>query len=213
MKNYIEVNHKAYNLLAKEYLKRVNKSTEPLENLAGIPLSHAKKYFKSISAFEIGPGSGEVCRYLSRKKCKTTALDIAEDILKVVNAISPKTKLILGDILTYKIPKENYQFIYCGALIHLFAKKDAKRIMNNIYNSLKSKGILFCNTTIHDKSSEGFYVKNDYCGRIKRFRHRYTEKEFSNLISKKFKIIDRIDTIEKDRKKHWVAFIAQKISK
>jgi len=113
--------------------------------------------------------------------------------------------------LQSELPEDKYQIIYCGALIHLFKKEDAERLMKKINKSLSKKGILFMNTTIHEKSDEGFYEKQDYQSRVKRFRHKYTEEEFRELIeSSNFRILDRITTDEQNREKFWVAYISEK---
>jgi ubiquinone/menaquinone biosynthesis C-methylase UbiE len=214
MKKYLKVNKTAYNNLSKQYQARLGKKSfyeEPLENLVGLPLKYAKERFDSIHALDVGPGRGEACMYISNRGFETTAIDIAEKMLEVVENISPKIKTICGDILDYPFDNESFELVYCGALIHLFPKEDAKKLMDKIFKILKQKGILFVNTTIHSKSSEGYYTKNDYRGKIKRFRHRYTENEFLSLVQGAgFNIIDRINTEEKDRNKNWLALICEK---
>jgi len=215
MKDYIRTNKKAYDKVAEEYGKRIkNKSDfeEPLENLVGIPLKHAKERFSQINVLEIGPGSGEVCAYFEKQGYRTTAIDFSKKVLDFVRIVSPKTKLINTDILQYEFPENRYQLIYCGALIHLFKKEDAQRLIKKINRALSFKGILFINTTIHEKSEEGFYEKKDYISKAVRFRHKYTEKEFRKLIEKSnFRVLNKIVTNEKDRNKFWIAYIAEKI--
>lgn len=214
MKEYVAVNKNAYNQLAKEYEKRLqrrSKYEEPVDNLIGLPYKYAKKTFHQIKALDIGPGRGEACTYLEKMGCEVHALDIAENILNVVKKVTTNTKLICADILTYKLPKDEYNLIYCGALIHLFTIKDAKKVLSNINLGLKPNGILFINTTVHNQSSEDYYIKNDYNGDVTRFRHKYTEKEFRELIEfNKFKILEELRTDEKDRNKVWLGFICQK---
>ena len=213
--HYTEVNKKAYDVLSKEYLERMKNKTgfeEPLDNLVGIPLNLAKTRFEVVNVLEIGPGSGEICKFLADGGCETTAIDISERVLRVVSQVSPSTKRVLGNVLEYTIPVGGYQLVFCGALIHLFKVEDAKKILSNIHQGLVKNGILFMNTTIHEKSDEGFYVKKDYEVKIERFRHRYTEKEFKDLIEKSgFRIVDRIFTDQNDRGKKWVAFVAERV--
>jgi len=214
MKDYVKANKETFNALAEEYLKRSRKKgkyEEPLDNLVGIPLGFARERFQSVHTLELGPGSGEICAYLAKKGCDTTALDLAEKILEVVGKLSPSTKLINADILEFGLPKEGYEMVYCGAFIHLFKKEDAKIVMQNIWESLKQKGILLIYTTIHEESAEGFFAKQDYSSNLVRFRHRYTEPEFKELIeSSGFIILERMFTDEKDRNKKWVTFVCEK---
>lgn len=214
MKEYIKINRNTFNALAHSYLERSKKKSkyeEPLDNLVGTPLKYARERFGRIHTLELGPGSGEVCAYLAKKRCSTTTIDVAENILKVVGKLSPVTNLIHADILEYKISKETYEMVYCGAFIHLFKKGDSVRIMKKIWKSLKFKGILLIYTTIHEKSSEGFESKKDYGTNLERFRHKYTETEFKELVeSSGFSILERIFTDEKDRNKKWVTFVCEK---
>lgn len=211
---YTEINKQAYDTLALEYVKRHKHKTEyeePLDILIGKPLEHAKQRFREIHALDLGPGSGEVTRYLAEHRCKTTALDISEIVLRNIEFL-PTTEVINTDILRYSLEKEKYNLVCCGAFIHLFSLKDAAKVLQNIYSSLIWGGILLINTTLHDKSSEGFYTKKDYTIEVKRFRHRYTEQEFRKLVEHNgFNIIDEIPTDEKDRDKKWMAYVAEKI--
>ena len=215
MRLYIKTNKNAYNTLANEYKARLeNKSMyeEPLDSLVGRSVNYAKERFGKVLALDIGPGRGESVMYMQKEGCTVDALDVAEKILEVVKEVAPRTNIIHADILEYKIPKERYALIYCGALIHLFKATDAVKVMETIWDGLKPKGILFINTTIHDESSEGYYTKSDYKGQIKRYRHKFTEQEFNNLIKKAgFHIIDEIRTNEEDRNKMWLAYICEKI--
>ncbi len=215
MGKYTLINKEAYDQLASEYKQRVASSStykEPLDNLAGLPLKYAKQRFTEVDVLEVGPGNGEIARYFNDRGCNVIAVDISKKMLEVVGETAPRAKLVCADILDYKIPNSKFSLIYCGALIHLFKAKDAHKLMKKIWNGLKPDGILFINTTIHDKSSEGYYIKEDYSGKVKRFRHRYTEFEFRNLVTQGgFKVIDEKTTDEKDKKKFWLALICEKI--
>lgn len=152
MKPYVKANERAYNALADEYKARLaSKSAyeEPLDSLVGKSVRYAKERFDKVRALDIGPGRGESVVYMQQCGCVVDALDVAKRILKVVEEIAPKTNIIHADILEYKIPKERYALIYCGALIHLFKATDAPKVMKTIWSGLKPKGILFINTTIH----------------------------------------------------------------
>lgn len=211
MKDYIQANQSAYDLVAEEYLARAGNSTEPLDNLAGTPLRLAGDSFENITALEIGPGSGEICAYFAQHNCDTTAIDVSEKILDNVRITSPSTKLVQTDILSHALPLSSYELIYCGALIHLFTIDDAKIVMHNIVSALKPGGVLFINTTIHPESNEGYYVKHDYNQNVKRYRHQYTRSEFTDLVeSAGLAIVDTLTTDENERGKYWLAFICQK---
>lgn len=211
MKDYVKVNRDAYDNTAEEYLKRAGNSTEPLDTLAGKPLSFLKKQSRN-RILEIGPGSGEICRYYDNLGNQTTAIDVSEKIIGNVQKISPKTKCIVGDMLEIDIGVDAFDLVYAGALIHLFTIEDAHLVMKKIIEALHVEGILFINTTIHPESSEGYIEKIDYLNSVKRYRHQYTLSEFRILIeNNQLQIIDSMNTVEDDRGKYWQAFICKKI--
>ncbi|MGN1326476.1 MAG: hypothetical protein ACI4VQ_00090, partial [Clostridia bacterium] len=91
-------------------------------------------------------------------------------------------------------------------------KKDAKRLLTLIYDWIKVDGKILIYTTIHEKSEEGYYEKEDYSGNILRFRKKFTESELQELIEEtNFKIIYKMYTNEPDRNKKWLTYIIEKI--
>jgi len=216
--DYIKINRIAYDSLFGEYEKRaIRRATcksnyeESAESLGGKVLCHARLNFPEISVLEIGPGSGEMLLYFETNGCQTTAIELSTKMAKIAHARSPNTKFIIGNALEVGLNRDEFEIIYAGAIIHLFPFNDALRLLSKIYNSLRPKGFLFINTTLHDIPEEGYQFKSDYGIIVKRFRKRWTEDEFMHALeSCNFKIIERLFTDEKDRGKKWIAFICTK---
>jgi len=103
-----------------------------------------------------------------------------------------------------------FDIIYAGALIHLFKESDAHNVLNKFQQWLKTTGVLFINTTISEVTEEGFYYKNDYSLKVKRFRRKWKENDFKYLVKKYFKIEKTLYTNEIDRQKIWVGYICKK---
>ena len=61
------------------------------------------------------------------------------------------------------------------SVIHNFPKEDVKELLFSIHKWLKKDGKILIYTTIHNKSEEGYYEKEDYSGKIVRFRKKFTE--------------------------------------
>lgn len=98
-----------------------------------------------------------------------------------------------------------------GALIHNFPKRDAKELLDLVYNWIKPNGKILVYTTIHKSSEEGYFEKQDYEGNIIRFRKKYTEEELKDMIEDiGFKIVYKMYTSEPDRNKEWLTFIIEK---
>jgi len=213
-KKYIRVNQQTYDTLHNEYNSRAyNKSSceEKLDILGGSVLKYAKIFFEDINALEIGPGSGEILSYFEQHGCRTIAVELSPKMAEIAETRSPYTVFILGDILETEFANDQFEVIYAGAVIHLFPRDDAIELLTKMYKWLKPNGLLFVNTTIHSSSEESYQTKYDYKIPIKRFRKKWTEEEFSNVIkSCGFEVVKRLFTDEKDRGKKWVAFIVQK---
>ena len=214
MKEYVRINQIAYDTLYNEYNTRAIKKSEyeeKAESLAGTVLNCAKSSFKRLTVLEIGPGSGEILSYFEENGCRTVAVELSTKMAEMAKIRSSLTVFIINDITETKFCNDQFEVIYAGALIHLFPLNDALELMKKFYNWLKPNGILFVNTTIHDVSEEGYYKKEDYGISVKRFRKKWTEKEFILAIQNTgLEIIQRLFTNEQDRKKQWVAFLCRK---
>jgi len=103
-----------------------------------------------------------------------------------------------------------FDIIFAGAIIHLFPKNDAQKLLSYIYTWLKPDGTLFINTTINIESEEGYLTKHDYKGGIKRYRKKWTETEFEKFISGQFVILKTLYTDELNRNKKWLGYICRK---
>lgn len=211
MRDYVRVNQYAYNLTAPDYRRRAEHySNEPLEVLAGGALACLPSK-ENNAILEIGPGSGEVCRYFADLGNETTAIDISQEMIANVNRISPKTKTILADFLDVKLTPESYDLVYAEKFIHLFTRGDAIKVMRKIFKCLKPDGILFINAAIHPEPHEGFARKKNFKTQVKRYRHQYDLSEFKNLIrNSNFRIIDAIKTDEDEKGKYWQAFFCKR---
>lgn len=114
--------------------------------------------------------------------------------------------------MEYNFKCKKYNGIFARAFIHLFPKKDAIRVIKKIKNLLTSNGIAFIGTTKHIKSSEGYYLKRDYKPQLERYRKKWTEKELKDVITNEgFKVLFTGYHLEKNKNKHWVYFIIQKL--
>lgn len=212
--DYIEINRAAYDILSRDYEKRISEKSiyeEKPASLVDPVLKHAKIYFEKITVLEIGPGSGEILSYFENRGCRTVAVELSQNMLCLAKNRSPATIFLLGNILDSNFADAQFEVIYAGALIHLFPLTDARRLLARMHSWLKPNGFLFVNTTVHAKSEEGIYAKLDYGSSMRRFRKRWTENEFiSELKMAGFEPKDRLFTDEKNRQKKWVAFICRK---
>ena len=119
---------------------------------------------------------------------------------------------VSGYILNIKFSEESFDAIFMGAVIHNFPKEVVKELLFSIHKWLKKDGKILIYTTIHNKSEEGYYEKEDYSGKIVRFRKKFTENELKELLEEfKFKIVFKMYTEEPDRNKKWLTYIVEKV--
>lgn len=214
-KEYIKVNKNAYNVFASQHAQRHNKIGKyDLTDADWINLLGEKLLKKKINnnVLEIGPGTGRILKILEEDlNCRTCAVELSEEMIKYAKVKSPNTLFIEDDVLNVKFSEETFDAIFMGALIHNFPKEDAKELLSLIYKWIKNDGKILIYTTIHDKSEEGYYEKDDYSGNIVRFRKKFTEDELKELIEEaRFKIVYKMYTEEPDRNKKWLTYIIEK---
>lgn len=216
MKNeYISINKEAYNRFASQHAERHDKlSKYDLTDEDWIKLLSKRllKHNENNKVLEIGPGTGRMLRIFEEElNCRTVAVELAEEMIKYAKIKSPNTIFIEDNILNVKFAEESFDAIFMGALIHNFPKEDIKKLLKLIYSWVKDDGKILIYTTIHEKSEEGYYEKQDYSGNIVRFRKKFTEEELKEMIEKEnFRISYKMYTDEPDRNKHWLTYIIEK---
>jgi SAM-dependent methyltransferase len=208
-KNLVEiqkVNRATYDDLSNEYEQR----TKTLKNVTEYALSlFIKHLITGKEILETGCAVGLAINIMEKKGLNVTGIDISPKMVKYAKKRNPKSDIVLGDFLTCKFSK-NYDGIFSFAFIHLFPKKIAIKVLQKMYQLLKSGGVLYIGTSRSNQSYEGWEEKEDYKNKNKRFRKHWTEKELeSALINTGFKKLD-LYIIEDPFKKVWMDFVVQK---
>ena len=143
--------------------------------------------------------------------CRTIGVELSSNMCAECSKESPKSIIINDNIENIEFYREQFNMIYMGALIHLFPLESAENLMSRIWQWLKPSGCIFINTTCNNSSYEGYYYKDDYSKREKRFRRYWQEEDFQAfVINSGFSIVEKLYTNEIDTQKRWVAFIAKK---
>lgn len=210
-KKYIEINRKAYDTLANEYNTR--EYTIGYNFWKNIYDDLNLRNEENISFLEIGPGHGRNIKFLKQynNKFKITVIEISKNMCNIIRNDNPDIQIINDNILNYNFDNEKFDIIQMIAVIHLFPLEDAKNILRNIKGYLKDNGYLIIGTTINQSDMEGYYEKNDYNIKVKRFRHKYTKESYEKLLNEcGFKIYKPYFISEDDRNKLWYDVICIK---
>ncbi len=210
-KKYIEINKKAYEILANEYNTRNYKISYDFWNNIYDDLNLKNK--KDIEVLEIGPGHGRNIKIFKQynNKFKITVLEIAENMCNIIRKDNPDIQIINDNILDYNFENKQFDIIQMIAVIHLFPIEDAKKVLKNVRKSLKENGYLIIGTTINKNDMEGYYQKEDYNIKVKRFRHKYTKESYERLLNEcGFEIYKPYLVNESDRNKLWYDAVCKK---
>lgn len=215
-KDYIRINREAYDKFAIQHNERSSKESKyEVSNSKWKEIIDNNLLIKDTdnNVLEIGPGSGRLLNILDNElHCKTTAVELSKEMIKYAKEKSPNTKFIEGNILDIDFENNSFDAIIMGALIHNFPKEDAIKLLELSKKWLKDNGRIMIYTTIHEKSEEGYYEKEDYNENIVRFRKKYTKEELIDLFNKlNFKIVFTYYNEEKDRNKKWMTYIVEKL--
>lgn len=211
-KEYIKINKNAYEILANEYNTRNYEIGYDFWNNIYDDLNLKNK--NNVEVLEVGPGNGRNVKIFKQynSNFKITVLEISENMCNIIKKNNPDIKIINSDILEYNFTNKQFDIIQMVAVIHLFPIEDAKVVLNNIRVALKENGYLIIGTTINENDVEGYYEKEDYNIKVKRFRHKYTKESYEKLLSEcGFKICKKYFISENDRNKLWYDAVCKKI--
>ena len=212
--DYIEINKKAYNMLAREYDERNHEISQ--EFWFNIYDDLNLKNRTNAKILEVGPGNGRNIRIFRdyNDKFDISAIELSEKLCEIIHKNNPSVRIINKNILDCDLGDEKYDIIQMIAVIHLFPIEDAKKVLRRIRELLKDDGFLIIGTTMNEIESEGYYIKEDYNIKVKRFRHKYTKESYERLLREcGFEVYKPYFVSEIGRNKLWYDAVVRKSSK
>ena len=156
---------------------------------------------KGRNILDIGCGTGRDTNYFSKLKYTVMGIDVSEEMLKIARQREGTyINMNMKDI------RFDYKFdgIWCCASLYHLTRKEAMYVLNDIYNILKPKGILF----LAIKEGEGErYISGPMFKGLKKYYSFYSINEILNLL-KGFKLIQL--TREEKENKVWLNILVRK---
>jgi SAM-dependent methyltransferase len=126
----------------------------------------AMKLFKmnKISRILIpGIGYGRNAAIFLDNGFEVTGIEISESAIALANAIGIKCKIHCGSVTSMPFDNEQYEGIFCYALIHLLNKYERRKFLLSCFNQLKKNGIMIF--VVASKQNElygtGKYISHD----------------------------------------------------
>lgn len=178
---YIEINRKTYDFLAKQYDDRTLFNGHEIKDNYWYAMLSKIIRKTDTKVLEIGPGSGRNLKIFEDLNCDITAVELSSEMCKVAKRRASTSKIINKNILECEFEVKSFDVIFLMAVIHNFPLDDAHILLKKIHNWLKDDGCLLIGTTIHKNENFGFITKDDYKGKVKRYRYQYTKEHLNNL--------------------------------
>jgi 2-polyprenyl-3-methyl-5-hydroxy-6-metoxy-1,4-benzoquinol methylase len=189
MKNYLEINKKAYGQLAEEYNKRCNQNLINQKRLLLDFIKLLKENFSHpIKVLDVGCGVGINCKILEEQGISCAGVDFSSKMLEYAKVNSPKSRFILKNFLEYET-EEKFHGIILGSFLNLFQKEDLRKVIAKIQSLLVCNGMIVVYTKLYPKTKEGIFIKDGYLQKVNRFVKFWKRNDFIKYIESHFKII------------------------
>jgi len=189
-----------YDKSAKVIAKRLDNS-EPCNK-------HIDRAFEMIKianpkVIELGCANGRDAKYILTKTSDYLGIDFSEELIKIAKNNVPNAKFIVADMVNYEIPI-NTDIVFAFASILHLKKQEFKKVLNNVYKSLKPGGIFYI-LTINGKYKERENIEE--LGT--RFYYDYNEELIETLCESNYKIV--YSHRKKYITKYWLSIALKKV--
>lgn len=207
-KDYIQVNKKAYDILAAEYKEKYKDNTgaNKFYNLLEEFILKRKKNSK-VKMLEIGPGTGKLLEIFENQNIRTTAVELSQNMASLASLTSPNSVIINDNILNVNFLNNQFDFILAMAVIHNFPERDLIELLKKIKLWLKEDGYFILDTTNNKITESGYFEKEDYDTRVERYRRKWKKEDLNEFLVKHGFIIDELATYrDSTSKKEWLIY-------
>jgi len=182
MKDYKEETKKSYNTYTDDFSDKFEKHFS-LYNVAA-DLDNFLDLLPDKKLLDLGCGPGFHSVYAQNKGFEVTALDLSEEMVKL--AKQKGINAIVGDIEDLPFSNESFDGIMAyNSLLHI-PKSFIHKIVDDLANILKSKGVLF--VSLKQGQSEELKEDERYPGTKRLFSY-YQKNEVEEIFGKRFELV------------------------
>lgn len=204
MTSYSEVNRRAYDRLAQEYEGRATHRKAATSEVADAVV----RYAADGPVLDLGCGVGLLVELLRHRGVPAIGIDYSYQMVSFARNRNGAASVVHGDFMEYQFDTQ-FAAAVSMAVIHLFPRNDALRVLARVRDLLLPGGVLYMGTTKAAAPDEGYVTKSDYSGDVVRYRRKWTEPEFEALfLDAQFQTLERL-YIEDEDGKLWMDFIAR----
>jgi uncharacterized protein (TIGR00730 family) len=167
-----KVTHRSYDKVAKIY-----HSERAGKLVAQAQLDEFMSLVRPGKVLDIGTGPGYDLSYLSQK-FQMTGIEVSTEMAKIAQFENPESYIINGDIVTYDLPKNEFEGIWSRDTLHHIPAADQNAVFKKISQALKPGGIFYL--IVQKGTGERIIEESREQYALKRFYHYYTQKELEN---------------------------------
>lgn len=214
VKDYLEINKRAYNLLADEYHSRRYTRAYVLDATMSVFVSNLRSRFgnREVRVLDIGCGVGKSAYFLSRSGFRVTGIDYAEKAIEFARERVKNSVFINCEFMQWDT-KEKFHGIVAGAFLHLFPKRTLPKVFAKFDRLLLGGGVLYINFSLE---KEGLIVKEDFSNKISRYRNGMSVEFALKELSRYFDVIEvttNLDCTSRNKAKIWYNITMKKMLK
>jgi ubiquinone/menaquinone biosynthesis C-methylase UbiE len=199
-------------------------------------LNFFKKYIQSgDKVLDVGCGNGRLLNLIQNQKVKYVGLDASPQLIKLAQQAFPEYQFVVGDALDLPFDDNSFDKVFAIALLHQVpSKKLRAKAIQEIQRVLKKDGL--CLLTVWNLWQKRYFkyvIKNffkkiiflskldfkdalipwkkDGQGKVWRYYHAFTLREFINLARQSNLEIIEAGYTERDKLKPNLFLIAKKV--
>ncbi len=212
VRNYLEVNKRAYNLLANEYYSKWDARAYVMDATMSVFVASLRSRFgnREIRVLDVGCGVGKHTYFLGKSGFHVTGIDYAEKAIEFARKQVKNSAFINCEFMQWDT-KEKFHGIAAGAFLHLFPKRIVPEVLTKFDRLLLSRGVLYINFSLE---KEGLVVKEDFRNKVNRYRNGMSIEFALKELSKHFDVIDmttNIDCTSRSKAKIWYNITMKKL--
>ncbi len=210
-KNYLAINKEAYVALAEEFRDKIEIRKQNSERIFAQFEKYLKEQHIGTKILELGPAAGYDTKLFSERGYEVTALEISPRLAEFCKVTAPRARVLVGEFMEYEFT-DAFDALLAIAFIHLFPKTDTIRVLEKMHHLLKTGGLAYISTTLHQKPQQGFVSKKNFNRSVLRFRRQFTEKELIHELTRAgFQILEKETVVDKEEdNKVWIDFVVKK---
>lgn len=203
MSESIKKTRKAYEGIAERY-DQVNESIEPI-------MDDVKAFLNLLDGdiiLDVGCGHGRDSLYFSKKGLTTIGLDLSPELIRISKSNSKDTCFMLADMRSPPIKNNSMDGLWISASFHHLEKKDAPEAIDQLYQTMKTGGVLYM--AVKKGEFTGYENGNRYDGEPRFYSYYSDDASIELLEQTRLNVCQHTSHTQDKLDRKWISIIAKK---